>query len=274
MVELEPKAFKKVLPLYLAQEQNRFPLILAVIRNKQQGRVFVDDFAQPLSAMVITKFGFMQVFGAEAAEGFDREIADFFAAKPPRIASYLLWYAPPQRWQKKLEALEGRLVRRRERVRFLLQKKAFDLGQDAPRGHQLRLLDEDCLRKTGDFHLEISSRFWSSADDFLKNGIGVCLVQDDKIASLCYAACVVDGLAEVDIITRSESQGRGLATIVGQYFIQECLRRNIAPTWDCFLNNAASMNLAEKLGFSESQHYLFYTLNLPGVFQADEKRMR
>lgn len=266
MIELEPQAYKQVLPFYMAQKKSLFPLILAVIQNKQAGRVFVDDILNPSSVLVIHKFGFMQVFGVEGADRFDADLADFFSIKREDVPSYLLWYSPPQRWQLKLDRLENGLVRKRERARFVYYEQSPDLWQDVSAGYDVQLLDKVLLKKTDDFNLNISSRFWSSVDDFLKNGVGVCLLQDNQIVSLCYSACIVNGMAEVDVITRDGYQGQGLATIVAQRFIQECVRKKIMPTWDCFMNNTASVKLAEKLGFSETETYFFYSFNIPIVF--------
>jgi RimJ/RimL family protein N-acetyltransferase len=81
--------------------------------------------------------------------------------------------------------------------------------------------------------------------------------------SLCYAAAVADGLAEVDVVTSAEFRGRGLAGVVTREFIKECLRRGVAPTWDCFDYNAGSVKLAEGLGFVEARRYDFYSFNVP-----------
>lgn len=265
MVELEQDDFEKVLPLYQAGAEC-FPLILAVIRQKQRGWVFVDNRDDPVSAMVITKFGFMQIFGVEYAQQFDADIADFFAKQSADLPSYLLCYSPPPRWQRRMNMLVPDRVRRRERMRFVFHEASADyLGNsiEGPSGFELTILDENLIQKTDHFKLDIGSRFWASAEDFLANGLGVCLMKDGQIAAVCYSACIVDGLAEIDIVTREEYRGRGLAATTARYFIQECMRRGITPTWDCFVSNIASMKLAQKLGFTRSNSYFFYSFKEP-----------
>ena len=56
--ELREIEFPKVLHLYKSLEMN-FPLILAVILNKQRGQIFTDSHEYPRSALVVTNFGFM-----------------------------------------------------------------------------------------------------------------------------------------------------------------------------------------------------------------------
>jgi RimJ/RimL family protein N-acetyltransferase len=273
MIELEEDNFGKVLPLYQVGT-GYFPLILAVIRQKQRGWVFTDNRDDPVSAMVITNFGFMHVTGTKPGEAFDLDLQIFLAAPEARLPSYLLWYSPPPEWQTRLDALTPDRIRRRERMRFVFDpSRAGYLAEPVqiPTGLDLRLLDDDLLAETAVFNLELGARFWSSPEDFMKNGFGVCLLRDGEIASLCYAACVVDGLAEIDIITREESRGQGLGAITAQYFIQECMRRGIVPTWDCFINNVASFQLAKRLGFEAKQPYFFYSFNVPVDFDGKAK---
>lgn len=261
LIELEPDNFPDVLPLYRTAGHT-FPLISAVIQRKQRGQIFVDRREHPRTALVVNNFGFMHLLGAES----EAAPAELLAAEGVFRSSYLLWYAPPTSWQERLDALPPERVRRRERVRFVFRpEQALYLGETAqpPAGFELRHMDADLLARAAKFGLHLDSRFWSSASDFLEQGLGVCLLKDGEVVSLCYAAAVVDGLAEVDVVTEPEYRGQGLGTLTAQQFNRECLSRELAPTWDCFVNNLGSLRLAESLGFAQVHKYPFYTFNVP-----------
>lgn len=260
--ELDKNDFKKILALYL-KEEIVFPLILAVIEQKQSGWVWVNDPANPIFAMVVTKSGFIQFIGTKGKENFEINIIKFFGSPSPSIPTYLLWYSPPLQIQKILDEHIPKHVRRRERARFILKEHIIENPAQCPDGFYVRPLDEELLKKTLHFKLDIGSRFWASTGDFLQHGIGACVMKDEKIVSLCYSACIVDNLAEIDIATQEEYRGMGLAEIAAQTFIAACSRRGITPTWDCFLMNTASMKLAKKLGFEEKLSYLLYSFNVP-----------
>jgi RimJ/RimL family protein N-acetyltransferase len=140
-----------------------------------------------------------------------------------------------------------------------------------PPGVELQPLDKDLLERAEQFKLEIGSRFWASSDDFLKHGLGVCAIKDGEIISLCYSACVVDGLAEVDIITDPEFRGGGYGRLAAQALIELCRQHQIAPTWDCFIQNTSSMKLAAKLGFEQTHAYPLYSFNPPLPLQKIQK---
>ena len=238
-----------------------FPLILAVLEGSQRGQVFVSDKRE--SAFVVGNFGFSCLIEADDAE-FDRGLTELLAARGPVRSSYLLWYEPPPRWQTKLDAIES--VKRRERVRFEFRKERVPYINETascPNGLQLQRMTPQLLTSAERFGLGLESRFWSTTDDFIAHGLGVCLVKGDEVVSLCYAAAVAGGLAEVDVVTDADFRGQGLGTIVAQEFNRLCLQNGISPTWDCFDYNTGSMKLAERLGFVEVRRYPFYSFNIP-----------
>jgi RimJ/RimL family protein N-acetyltransferase len=259
--KLDENDFEKMLPLYLNKEVI-FPLILSVIQKKQRGWVFVNNPVEPVSAIIVTKSGFMQLVGTENDKGFESDVFEFFKLPNPDLPTYLLWYLPSFQAQKKLDEYIPQYVRRRERVRFVFKNQIENLVQCRP-GFSVRFLERDLIQKVEHFNLDIGSRFWSSIDDFLENGIGACVIKDDEIVSLCYSACIVNNLAEVDVVTQEEYRGMGLAVIAAQNFMSECVRRGITPTWDCFVNNVPSMRLAILLGYTKTVAYPFYSFNIP-----------
>ena len=256
--ELEKNDFEKVLPLYL-REGIIFPLILAVIRRNQRGRVFVNDPGHPTSAIVVTKFGFVQHMGAEE---YDNNLIDFFNSSRNLLPSYLLWYSPPPYAQKLLDEFPQH-IRRRERVRFTFETQNIEDPVQCPDGFTARYLEKETMERISHLKLDIGSRFWASINEFLEHGIGACVMKGHDVISVCYSACIADNLAEIDISTQDEFRGMGLATIAAQHFIEKCIQKGIKPTWDCFVNNSASMRLANRLRFTQTVVYPFYSFTTP-----------
>lgn len=265
MFEIQPSSYSRLIPI--CQKENiSFPLIESVIHNKQRGQVFVDDKKNPSTALVATRFGFIRLLSGNPSEVINQSIANIFTQESILQPNYILWYAPPEPWTSRLDMLLSASVRRRERTRFIFEPgKAhyLDDNEVVSSEYQLRVLDSETLPQTEHLNLNIESRFWNSTEDFLNYGIGVCLVKADKVVSVCYSTCVVNGLAEVDIVTDKDYQGNGFASIVAREFIRNCLAKNILPTWDCFNHNIPSWRLAKKLGFTPHTSYSFYSFNIP-----------
>lgn len=263
--ELREIDFPKVLHLYNSLGMN-FPLILAVILNKQRGQIFADSLEYPRSTLVVTNFGFMIFIGDDINENFNKSLVALFTKAGSVRPSYLLWYSPPIEWQARLDSFLPDRVRRRERMRLEFHNEnASYINEEitCPPGFEIRNLDFELIPKTQSLGINIGSRLWSSSVDFVHNGLGVCIIRNEKIVSLCYSACVADNIAEIDIITQQEYRGLGLGYVVAQGFIRECIEKNITPTWDCFISNVASLKLAEKLGFQRKFTYPFYSFNIP-----------
>lgn len=265
IVELEPAEFARALPLYRAAGAT-FPLVSAVLHGGQRGQVFADRRDTPGAAFVVNGFGFALFVGDERDEDFAAALARLLASADALKPKYLLWYAPPESWQARLDAAGGEVARRRGRIRYEFREERAPWlagGAEQREGFELRNVTAELIRRTDELGVALDSRFWSSADDFVANGLGVCLTRGNDVASLCYAAAVADGLAEVDVVTRPEFRGQGLAGVVTKQFIRECLGRGLAPTWDCFDYNAGSVKLAEGVGFAELRRYPFYSFNVP-----------
>jgi len=265
MHKISQESCQKINPLF-EQSEIGFPLIRAVIELQQQGELYADDEQSPSVCMIFTRFGFAFLFGDENNRTFNHSIARLIFQDSQLTPSYLLWYKPPLVWQEKLDALPQRLIRKRQRIRFAFQNDqlpAAKEGRGLPPAYKLRKLDEQLFETGILLDLDLPMRFWRSVGDFLQNGFGFCVTQNEQVVGLCYSACVAAKTAEIDIAVLQDHQGLGLGTTLGAAFVEYCLKNNVEPTWDCFAYNKASLKLARRLGFVENTRYSFYSFNRP-----------
>ena len=96
---------------------------------------------------------------------------------------------------------------------------------------------------------EVTS-MWGSDQAFLTRGFGFCAHDGTTIASWCTAEYVSPGRCGIGIETVQAFHGRGLATAVGAAFLRSCASRSMVAHWDAWTDNAPSIAVAEKLGFS------------------------
>jgi len=97
--------------------------------------------------------------------------------------------------------------------------------------------------------------YCGSVDNFLVNGIGLCLMHGDDIIVEAYASALGGGRAEIGAVTRKVHRGRGYAPITCAYLIQACEERGCQPYWSCDADNEASIRVARKLGFRQERAY-------------------
>lgn len=237
------------------------------MEGEQPGAVFVDQPDNPQLLFVATRFGFAQLLvpGRLDDEDATRVVLPELFRHPDLKGRYLLWYDPPQPCQRELDVLPDAVARRRTRIRLLLDGERFEAKRaeatHPPAGVELLDIDADVLRELEPLGLDIGGRFWGSDDAFLRRGLGVAAFVEEAAASVCYSACTSGEIAEVDVATLDRFRGRGLARAVTAQFVSRCLERGLAPSWDCFDYNEASLRLALGVGFEEDSRYPLYSVN-------------
>ncbi|WP_251553680.1 GNAT family N-acetyltransferase [Neobacillus muris] len=123
------------------------------------------------------------------------------------------------------------------------------------KGVSVKKMDENLIFRSSEFHHAYIKEYWYSLSHFLNHGFGFCLLKDGQIACECISIFPSSEFAEIDIVAQEPFRGMGLAQTSAQLFIDCCLEKNLTPTWDCDVNNLASIKLAEKLGFERPSIY-------------------
>lgn len=237
-----------------------FPLIAAVLGDRQNGAVFADRSDVPRRVYVEHAFGFAQLFGEDNA-GFDESLRRYLLLDRAFASAKVRLYTPDEP-----EFLRGSLFdhERSERRRFVLDANHLgnpgSLPPSAGAGIEIRAARVADVTAIDD-GFGVVRRFWRSDADFAASSLAVVAWDGGWPAAICYAAAVADGQAEVDVLTRPEYRGKGLGKSVVLAFTARCRESGLKPVWDCFTNNAGSMALARSCGFVPAgPAYPFYTL--------------
>ena len=110
------------------------------------------------------------------------------------------------------------------------------------------LLADDHLQNVEHIRSEINW-MWPSEERFHEHGFGVAAVVDRRAICWCTAEYVSPQRCGIGIATDPAYERRGAATATAARFVLEAQRRGIAPYWECGSWNAASIRVAEKVGF-------------------------
>jgi hypothetical protein len=231
---------------------SQFPLINGVLSGIQHGFVYAD--ADRDSLYVCTKSGFGLV---HTPRPLGKEFLDFLLQNK-EIPEYIHLYRPSPEFQQHLEANWPKFkVRRRvqfhnhHREHYSEFKDLLPAGYDTAKAQDI---DFDKLETT--FGLKFASRYWNSKADFLNNAVGACIVDEHREpAAICYSACVVDGIAEMDTLVLPEHRGKRFMRIVSEPFFNQTIDKNLVAHWDTFIENSASYVMAQKFELTQIQEY-------------------
>jgi GNAT superfamily N-acetyltransferase len=201
-------------------------------------------------------FGFAQVFGASVPT-FEEALRRHLLVDRKFSAPKVRLYTP--RLPSFLAGADAASLRS-ERQRFHLAG-----GEGLPPSEREGALDCVPVDASNYGRMQdafgVALRFWRSAADFVGGSRAVVARVDGQPAAICYAAAVSDARAEIDVMTLPAWRMRGAARFAVAHFVQRCLREGIQPLWDCFSNNAGSVQLCRASGFvPAAPPYPFFTI--------------
>jgi RimJ/RimL family protein N-acetyltransferase len=240
--------YGKVIPLFEAMEHSK-AVVFSVLEGKSSGEIFVDDLTSPKAALLYVRDAFFYIAGDVNIGSFCREIPDILFSEliPQLEEKEMILFASSDTWREKLtDVLDNFEIITIQRLFFRFNASSFNRinnwRNSIPEGYSIQPIDSDVIEKD------------PSLGRVLETGsgrFGMCMMHGDKIISHCSSVFVGHGEAEVDIFTDDEYRGKGLARLTACAFIDECLRRELTPSWACWPEREASHALALKLGFEE-----------------------
>lgn len=241
---------------------SKYPLINAVVSGIQEGHVYADVSADVF--FISTKSGFSLLSSPPGVPEFNASLFGFLKANHD-IPNYIHMYSPAKSFQDYIEANWDKYkIRKRAQFRYYSKKVSYNYHNYLPEGHRIasiREADPDRLEEA--FQLDFGRRFWNSREDFLSKAIGACILNDrNDPAAICYSACIVDGIAEMDTLVLSEYRGRKFMRIVSEPFLNMAISEGLTPHWDTFVSNTPSYVMAQKFGLKEVQEYDLLSLLL------------
>lgn len=231
--------------------------VFSVLDYLIKGTVYADS-ANYKSLFINTDSGLYYVAGQSSDELFNKNLVNIYEATVNKGKRFTL-FSSDLTWNRAIEEHLDKKVRKIQRYTF-----SFDLMtyKNSKRRicseYEVAKVDQYLIENCLEFDKKYYNEYWDSMDNFLRNGIGFCVQDKEKIISEGVSIFRSKNYAEIDITTDSDYRGKGLASMVAEQFLDYCLSHNIQPRWDCDVNNVASINLGNKLGFNNPIEYAIY----------------
>jgi RimJ/RimL family protein N-acetyltransferase len=175
---------------------------------------------------------------------------------------------PPNISSKLYDLLSHKKPLKSSRKSFNFNKLIFQMNQTnslkrVPADTKLLKIDKAFLNKYNDKHLNDDLKEnWLSINNYLQDGIGFALIQNNEVATFCFSFIASESFQEINIATKETYRCKGYASIVATAFIDSCLKTNQTPIWECDAANSNSVALANKLGFEEVLEFQETFINL------------
>jgi RimJ/RimL family protein N-acetyltransferase len=236
------------------------PALWAVLKGNHAGRALVDHPQAPSQSVLRTN-AHLTYFNQETQQSFLNQAI----AHLRRMGEvWLVW--PHQTSLCPPEVESAAIV---ERLEFCdpHPDTPSRLRSQLPSGFSMRAIDAQLLQRCT--WREEMAFYAGSVENFLSHGIGLCMLQGDQILVEAYASALGKTRAEIGAITHQAYRGRGYAPIACAYLVDACQQRGYQPYWSCDADHTASIRVAQKLGFQQSNTYRIFEYDPTGVDPAD-----
>lgn len=256
METLSPDQYDRVIPLvHGSGMRGHLAFAYEVIEGVKKGTIFVDQIQRPRSALICNETGFFFAYGDPDEEITRPTIQQLWRQKDWRYATCLFGSTPG--WGEIIQQVLGPLgAAPTARLGFELRTEPDPTP--VPPGYTLQPIDaqlaQSILDGTGTGGYGIDPwfiRICGGAEGYSRHGLGLALVQDGQIASVCGFCALANGEAELEIGTVPAQREKGLAAIVSRAFMDQCQERGFMPVYTCTSTNLPSRAVAHKLGYVE-----------------------
>jgi hypothetical protein len=245
--------------------------IRALLRGNSPGCIFVDQVAQPRTALALTVEGYL-LAGASDNPGTNAALREFlrdniFTGRlTVNVDEWMCLAVHPQAWEARLpELIPTHEVETVLRYHYLCRAVKYDWRAHLPEGYTVQRIDRDVLNNVGVTVLPEVARFlsleatWGTLDNFLAQGLGFCAVHAGEVVAWCFGVCAAEGQIELGIVTALAHRRRGLAAAVAAATAEGALQQGFSVVgWHCDYDTVGSWKTAEKIGFVKNRDYVYY----------------
>lgn len=234
--------------------------VFSILDSMIKGTVYADSVDYK-TLLITTDSGLYYVAGQLPDELFLQNFVKIFNASVEQGKRFTL-FSPSAAWDRVIEKYLKQQVGKIQRYAFSFDVKAYKKRKSSDQSdYDVAKIGQLEIQHCLEFDNKYYDEYWDSTDNFIQNGIGFCVKDNEQVISEGVSIFKSTKFAEIDIVTDSNYRGKGLASIVAEQFINYCLAAQIQPRWDCDVDNQASINLGTKLGFINPQPYSVYFKN-------------
>lgn len=265
MFELSRSSYHQVEPLIRASGmQGHRALVFEVLEGRLSGQVLCDRPDNPNTAFVCGSSGFFFAFG-RPDEPLLREIIERFW-RPTMDHNYTTLFGSTPAWNEPMQLTFAPVGAQRE-SRLAFELHTMPPAPQIPTGFSLQPITTQLARSildgtgTGSYGIDPwFVRIAGGPEAYASQGLGLALVCEGQIASICGICGMGGGEVELEVGTVPAYRGMGLASMVSAAFMQQCQERGLIPAYTCSSQNHASVAVAHKLGYREVEEIHGYRL--------------
>jgi hypothetical protein len=251
------------------------PSFSGIVSRECKGKLWVDNIEEPRVAIAesyaVGSFAFLGTY--ETDEDFlnlkdflENEL--FYHLKKKGYECFEFSIESENIHKNILEIFKDKSIQTEKEFSFRVYEiPKNNLG--IPKEYQLRKVDDIIwtMLTEGKFENEefLKVRLlesWYSFEEFKNKSIAYCIICNNRIVAVMVGTACFKNVIAIDIETVESHRRKGLAYAMAIEFINDCLKNELIPQWDCVESNPNSYNMAKKLGFEKMNENTVYWFNI------------
>lgn len=121
----------------------------------------------------------------------------------------------------------------------------------------VRLLTATDVALLSDAPKSVQGNGYKTATEMVTDGIVAAAIVEGKIVAIAHVYAETHLHADIGVSTLDEWRGNGFATAAASLVAERIQARGKVPAWSCGEDNAASLRVAQKLGFTEIDRRIY-----------------
>ena len=230
------------------------------------GVLWLDTLEKPRTGLIVS--GEYSFYGGDAgtpgAISMAESLFDYIHGKKTTA----IYSQKRMDWRDRLLTFDGFSPKEIIRHGIVQKNYAFDrekleaFMEEIPKVYSIRPFDEELYNSSlkEEWAEEFCDTF-DSYEEYKRRGFGYGVIKDGLLVAGASTMTVYNEGFEVQLATREDSRGQGLALAASAALILEGMRRGLRPCWDA--DNEASLHIALKLGYEYMGEYSTVRLYRP-----------
>lgn len=243
MIKLKKSQHKKYEPMF--QHFKVFTNFVEYVLIDVDYDMYVDNLENPKIGLIHSKPFY--VIAGDASSDNVEDLLSIIESRGWLVPETNEWNDPIEKYLKGVQGYE----------RTLFDSSKLDIEviksykRELPENLRIVPIEEKHI-KVGLIEGDVTSRFFVKRD-FMNHGFGFALVDENEtvhgfsLTNFPYSGNEIELYFRIGLEDYTLYRDKGIATILAAYLIEECLKRNITPTWDAA--HEVSAHIAKKLGY-------------------------
>jgi RimJ/RimL family protein N-acetyltransferase len=267
MIEELPKPdFKKIKTLFTPF--NYQVIIDSLIEGDSDGRIWVDDFIAPKSALMLSTQGYF-LAGDPNNEAFNIDLRDlilkFIDTKyfPFYEGCENFFFYTTKDWVPKFVTLfPTRKPFEIRRFHFTINKRTqlLDWKSKIPEGYEIKQINNTLELEKYKFEDDVKGWVGAGLDSTINRGFGACMLHKNRVITWSNADCASGDRCEIGIFTSEKYRRKGFASITAAAAVEFSFTAGFHTVgWHCEDDNYGSIAVAQKVGFANKTDHIMYS---------------